>query len=311
MSSQNTQKRLSVLPRTEVLEAIQVYLIDCQARKLSPRTIERYQDLLSKFRQWLEACQISELLAITPAIMRAYLVELGESHNTGGVHIYFRTIRTWLYWCKREYRLERWEPLRNIKVRKPDDEPLNPVPIADVKAMLDTCKERRFLDMRDKAVLLCLLDTGARAAEFLGLNIGDVDPVTGVVRIRDGKGGRPRTVFLGAKSRRELTRYIRRFRAKKDAREPLWVGHFWNRLSYSGLRQIIKRRARLAGVHAHPLHAFRRAFAILSLKGGADLESLRLLLGHRDTSVIRRYLKFAQDDLRAIHQRSSPVDNLL
>lgn len=74
---------------------------------------------------------------------------------------------------------------------------------------------------------------------------------------------------------------------------------------------LVQKRARVAGVQAPPLHAFRRAFAIGALRAGVDLVSLQRLLGHADLSVIRRYLAQTEEDLARAHAKGSPVDNLL
>jgi site-specific recombinase XerD len=58
-------------------------------------------------------------------------------------------------------------------------------------------------------------------------------------------------------------------------------------------------------------HAFRRAFALASLRGGMDVYSLQRLMGHADLSVLRRYLAQTEGDLQAAHQKAGPVDRLL
>ncbi len=71
------------------------------------------------------------------------------------------------------------------------------------------------------------------------------------------------------------------------------------------------RRAEAAGVPVPSLHAFRRSFALLSLRAGMDVYSLQRLMGHADLSVLRRYLAQTEEDLRRAHERCSPVDSLL
>ena len=74
-----------------------------------------------------------------------------------------------------------------------------------------------------------------------------------------------RITFLGAKARRELVRYLR---LRPDARpsDPLWATETGSRLTYAGLRQVVRRRALRAGLDHEPsLHSFRRSFALLSL----------------------------------------------
>ncbi len=125
--------------------------------------------------------------------------------------------------------------------------------------MRATCERRTFAGDRDRAVLLCLLDTGCRASEFVGLDVQDINLANGAVIIRKDKGGKFRTAFVGASTRRELLRYLRQW---ADADGPLWVTMGGGRLTYAGLRQIVRRRAQAAGVPAPSLHSFRRGFAL-------------------------------------------------
>ena len=66
-----------------------------------------------------------------------------------------------------------------------------------------------FTGLRDKAIFLSLLDTWARASEFLNINLEDINPITGEIMIRAGKGRKPRNVFIGQKSRKTLRKYLR------------------------------------------------------------------------------------------------------
>jgi integrase/recombinase XerD len=151
------------------------------------------------------------------------------------------------------------------------------------------------------------MDTGARAQEFISIDLEDVDLVTGVILIRHGKGGKPRTVFLGKKSRKALRTYLR---SRQDNSSALWVSKSNERLTYWGLRQIMRRRAEKAGVQKPSLHSFRRFFAITMLRNGTDLVTLARLLGHSDLQVLERYLNQLPEDLQAAHYKASPVDNL-
>ena len=67
--------------------------------------------------------------------------------------------------------------------------------------------------------MLFLLDTGIRASELCSLNIEDVNPIQGDVKILLGKGKKPRTVYLGSKSRKALRNYLR---LREDNNKALW-----------------------------------------------------------------------------------------
>jgi integrase/recombinase XerD len=58
------------------------------------------------------------------------------------------------------------------------------------------------------------------------------------------------------------------------------------------------------------MHAFRRAFAVNSLRNGMDVVTLQRLMGHADLSVIDRYLALLDEDLQRAHDRYGVVDNL-
>jgi integrase len=78
-----------------------------------------------------------------------------------------------------------------------------------------------------------------------------------------------------------------------------------------GLRGILRRRADRARVAVPGPHAFRRAFALLSLRQGIDTISLQRLMGHSDQSVLQRYLKQDKLDLQIAHRRAGLLDRLL
>lgn len=90
----------------------------------------------------------------------------------------------------------------------------------------------------------------------------------------------------------------------------MWVSVEGNRLTYSGLRQIIRRLSGHANTPEPTLHDFRRAFALACLRNGMDIYSLQNLMGHADLQVLRRYLKQTREDLQAAHAKGSPVEHL-
>ncbi len=306
------EQLLSILPETGLCESIRAFLIDCQSRRLSTRTLALYGRELAAWREWTEGQGVTSPLAVTPDLLRRYFLALAGHRRPGGQHIAFRVLKTFFRWYEREYEPRGWRnPIAKVQAPKLPQEPLPPVALDDLRAMLATCEARTFGGDRDRAILLCLLDSGCRASEFLALNAGDVDLASGAVRIRHGKGGKARVTFLGAKARKALLAYLRH-RGNLAGEAPLWVTAGGDRLTYAGLRHVVRRRALRAGLRKEPpLHGFRRAFALGALRAGVDLVSLQRLLGHADLSVIRRYLAQTQDDLQAAHAKGSPVDRLL
>ena len=140
------------------------------------------------------------------------------------------------------------------------------------------------------------------------INLEDVEFNNGKVIIRQGKGRKPRYVFTNKTTIRALRGYLR---ARDDLRTPaLFVSKTMERLTYEGLRQVVQRRSKLAGLKKLPaLHDFRRQFALSMLNNGADIFSLQRLMGHQDISILRRYLAQTTEDISKAHAKGSPVEN--
>lgn len=284
------------------------------ARKAEGRaagSLRFYKQKLKLFLDYCQAYAIDRISQITPAFIRYYLLYLRESdHNEGGTHAAFRSLRAFLNWYENEAMPEGWgNPIRKVKAPKVPTEPLEPVSQETIASMIKVCDRGTFTGDRDAAILLCLLDTGARASEFLNVDLDDLNQASGAILIRKGKGGKPRTVFLGRHSRRLLRRYLNH---RTDACPALWVTHprvSSERLGYDGLRGVIHRRSVDAQVVEPTLHDFRRAFAIAMLRNGTNIYTLAKLMGHEGTTVLEKYVKQTSQDTEGAHRRAGPVDN--
>ena len=281
-----------------------------QAKKvegISAFTLTFYKQQLGHFLRYCEAQVITRVNEITPNIIRQFMLWHEETgHNPGGLHAAFRVLRTFLIWYDNEVEPDGWRnPIHKVKAPKLSQEPLEPADLDDVAALINVCRGSKFLDVRDKALLMFLLDTGARAREVSKIDMDDVDLVSGQVLIRQGKGRKPRLVFLGKTSRKALRTYVK---ARVDTSSALWVNSEGERLCYGGMRGVVVRRANQAGINAPSLHSFRRAFAINMLRAEVDLVTIARLLGHSSLKTLERYLKQLPDDLRVAHAKGSPVD---
>ena len=293
--------------RSPMTLASQSFILDCESRALSSETVAFYRKKLAPFLAFLKARNVTDPQGITPAILRAYLVELQRAHNPGGTHCHFRAMRAFVRFLVAEGDVSP-SPLANVKAPKTPQAIIDPVSLDTVSKMLKACKGD--LAARDTAMLLTLLDSGLRASELCALDVGDLDIASGRVLVKHGKGDKPRVVFLGARARRAILKMLKT-RADVAPTSPMWLTCDGERLRYAGLRQILRRRAHDANVPEPSAHDFRRAFALLSLRGGCDVYALQKLMGHADLTVLRRYLAQTESDLAEAHRKSSPVDKML
>lgn len=271
------------------------FLNDRRSQNLSPKSIRFYHDKIGGFIGWCALNGVNEIQDVTADMIRSYILHLQEmGHTPGGVHAYFRSIRAFMYFYEYEYEPENWRnPIRKVKAPKVVDEPLQGVGIENVKLLLDACEKDTPMGQRNRTMLLLLLETGVRAQELLAINVEDVDFSDSSILIRQGKGRKPRTVFMGATARRNLRKHMRNI----PERGALFLNREGERLKYGGLRETLKRLSAKAGLPPVSIHSFRRTFALEQLRRGVDLFTISRLMGHTSLQVLSRYLKQSKEDL--------------
>jgi site-specific recombinase XerD len=245
---------------------------------------------------------------VTADVIRRYMVSMEtEGHNAGGILLHYRAIKAFSRFWQEETDGEYRDPFRKVRPPKVVVKPIPGIPVEDVMKMVDCASGQQ--QIRDIALLLTLLDTGARMTEFLSMNVGDLDLEEGKINIIKGKGYKARRVFIGKRCRRALRRYLKE-RKRLRHEDPLWVNDEGDRLSETALRSVMRRRSIDAKLGYEPgIHDFRRAFALAMQRNGADVITISRQMGHSSLEVLKRYLDQDEEDLRKSHERCSPVDN--
>lgn len=285
--------------------AIESYLLDGKARNLRPATITAYGLQLDYFSHWAAARGVTTLETITPTLIKTYFtdqLQRGLSPHTAKMS--GRCLRAWLNWCVAEGLLPE-SPMQRVKLPRTDAPNPDFFTVAEVRRMLDGASTR------DRALLLFLLDSGARLGETAALTVADVDLASGRVRLRtQTKSRRPRTVYLGNVAAGAMAAWLReRPAAPHDA---LWTAAVGDAaITRIGVQEIVKRAGRRVGVKPCAPHRFRRTFAAWSLRSGADVAAVAEMLGHSDVGMLKHYAALIDDDLKRAHDVHSPADNFL
>lgn len=298
---------MSTDQETPLERAAHAFLLDREVMGCTASTLAYYRDYIGRLIAWLSAHGVTAATGITLDLLRAYIADAqGRGLAPKTVHHHASVARTFCKWLTAEG-LTPTDVAERLPRPKVPKKVLPALTKDDAKKLLDVCDCDR-----DKALLLFMLDTGARRAETVAVNVGDVDTRTGAVTIAQGKGQKGRVVYLGVQSRRALTRYLLDRNDGPDA--PLWTsqkhGCDGERLTSWGVTLILKRLGERAGVHVHP-HMLRRTFAIWSLRAGMDVARLAALLGHSDLATVRKYLAIEGADLADAHAQHGAVDTLL
>jgi len=279
------------------------FIFDRTSQEFSVGTIRFYAVKINKFVKYCTGHGLQGMDEITPQLIREYLVWLqNDGHTPGGVHAYYRALKTFLKWYEDEQDGDWINPINRARMKAPKADLLEP---ADEKAIE---KMTAIAKMRDRAILLCLLDTGARGEEFVSLNFDDVNQITGIVKILHGKGGGFRIVYIGKKTRTALRKYVK---TRSDNNFAVFVGDEGERLTYWGLRQILRRLSEKANVAYQSPHSFRRLCAITIYRQSGDIYAVQRYMGHKSIETTKRYLRITEADNLLFAIRGSPVDKLM
>lgn len=149
---------------------------------------------------------------------------------------------------------------------------------------------RHRLAVRDRALVVLLLNTGLRISEACALEMQDVEmgERSGWVTVRSGKGGRERRVPLNREARQALGEWLSK---RGEAEGAVFAG-----LTPSGAQRRLGEIGRRAGVEVHP-HTLRHTFAKNLVDRGVGLERVAMLLGHSSLNTTRVYVVPGERDL--------------
>ena len=185
-----------------------------------------------------------------------------------------------------------------------------PMQYVPTEAVMDrlfkSIRGRSPCDLRDRALFEVAYSTGFRTAELAAMTVDSVDLVHGTVRGLT-KGRRERVLPLTQAAVVSLKAYLAKARPVLAARgsscPAMWLREHGGRLACSAIQDTARRRGREIGVPL-TIHSVRRAFATHLMLNGASVAEVKELLGHSSYQHMQHYIRYAPEELRAIHRRS-------
>ena len=287
-----------------------------RARDLSSETLRLRRHNIRTLTRFLERQGLSTRIAeITKADLEEFLIAAKRGHSEHTLMSHFNTLRVFFNWLVGEEELIH-SPIARIPKPELHEQPPDVLTADEIQRLLRTCGGKSFADRRDRAILLLLIDTGMRRQDVVQLTLDTIDREAQTVSIVS-KGRRARKPHYDKVAAAALDAYLRaRLRYVTEhprlaSEHGLWLG-LRGRLTATGVYQIVRRRAKQAGLDGVHPHLFRHGFAHDWLAAGGQEGDLATLAGWTPGSpMLRRYgAALRQDRAIEAHKRFSPANRL-
>ncbi len=290
----------------DVLNKFVIYLKD--EKNYSDYTITNYSIDIEEFYVFLKKENITRLQDVDYKVLRKYLNYMTENkYSNKTISRKLSSLRTFFkYLVKKEIIND--NPM--ILISNPKEEKKLPkyLNYGEIEKILEIPNKETTLGLRNACILEILYSTGIRVSELVNLKIRDIDFYNKKIRVL-GKGNKERIVLFGNRCENLLERYIKESRAvlNKKKVEYLFLNNLGQNISVRSIENIIDKIEKEACLKfSISPHVFRHTFATHLLDNGADLNSVKELLGHENLNTTAIYTHVSNERLRKVYLECHP-----
>lgn len=275
---------------------------------LASRTIEEYSHDLKIFfsffaPQFKKGMNLNDIDERTIREFLTYL-KLDKNYSAKALNRKIATLKGYFSYLESEDVIQK-SPLNKIKSAKLGKHLPKVLTKDEVErffAAIDASKDPSSL--RDKAIFELFYATGIRISELVSLNHDSIDFENMLIKIR-GKGNKERYVLINESAKKALKDYLA---VRPKASSPaLFISRKNVRISDRMIEYIFDKYLKAAAINkdASP-HTLRHSFATHMLEGGADLMSIKELLGHENLSTTQIYTNISLKHIEETYRKSHP-----
>jgi len=289
---------------SDLSQALEEFLLARQADGLAQRTLNDYRWHVETF------LKASPNITTYEALQKAVFHYFSQPCSAGYRNIKLKYLKAFFNWCVSQGYLPA-NPAAGIKKAKEDLSNIRHVPLEALKKLLQQPDKHSYTGLRDYCLMLVQIDTGARPGELFQVRVNDLNLEARELYIRPevAKTRVGRTLVLSPFTCQALLRFLK-IRPKWWSEEvPLFATENGRPLNASWWSKRLAKYCKKAGVKVTP-YGLRHSFAIEFLKEANDPFALQRILGHKDLTMTRRYIRYLQDDIREAHEKASPVAKL-
>lgn len=278
-------------------------------RGYSENTIINYENDIEEFMSFLEKEGIKKISEVNYDIVRFFLMELyNKKYSRNSVSRKLSSLRSFFKFLHSKNKIE-MNPFSLVSSPKKEKRLPKFLYNEDIEKIFEVPDTIKPLGQRDYLILELLYDTGIRVGELVNIKLNDIDFSNRTIRIL-GKGNKERIVLFGVYLDDSLNLYLNdgRIGILKDKNSDyLILNGRGNNITTRGVRLIIENIIKKACIKTHATpHTLRHTFATHLLENGADLLTVKELLGHSSLSSTQVYTHVTNERLRNVYLNSHP-----
>ena len=291
------------------------FSFQCQCRNLSPRTIKNYGKQIDYLIRYLEQEKgVTHIQDVEPAYIKSFLLEMKKTgHTPNYINDLLKAYKVYFRYAYNEGYTKTLltEKIQNVKSPKVI---IRTFSEQELKKMANYYQGYTYLEIRNKVIMLMLIDTGIRLSELIGLTEEQLKFDYIIIR---GKGAKERVVPKSPLLGKWLIKYLavrKSFFAYHLIPDNIFLSRTGKPLTSTMIDHIVKEAGKACGVSEDvrvSAHTFRHTYAQYQLKNGLDIYSLSRLLGHESITITQTYLNGLRDkEVLKQAQNTSPLMNL-
>lgn len=293
------------------------FIFDCQLRKFTVRTTKSLKGNNSRMIRYLKnEFGITELEKVKRQHIQSFINYLSDQgRKETYINGLIKSYRAFFAYCVEEEYISQ-NPMEKIKWQREEMPVIRTFNEDEVLRMINYYSGHTFLQIRNKFIIVLLLDSGIRNNELCDIRMEDI--TDNAIRIH-GKGKKIRYVPLTTMINKMFVKYnrVRSAYIKDKPRyqtEYLFLSQKGQKLTIEAIERVIKICGDAVKVREEircSPHTCRHYYAQTQLKNGCDLFTVSKLLGHSNINITKRYLNSMEtDDILEIGAKTSPLTNL-
>jgi integrase/recombinase XerD len=271
---------------------------------LSVQTIAIYRSLINRAYALLEGCR----RPLTSQDIEILVQKLKERHNKPtSISIYLRSLKTFFEWSVKQGHLTKNPVGKMSDYFRMQLTVINSLSLVSVQAVLDAIRTNNRNVERNMAIVKLMMDTGIRPGELLSLTMDNLDMRLYRVNV-NGKTGE-RLLPFTSMTKRAIQDYLD-VRVAPLGEEYVFLQKESQPMTKQALKSVFRYAQKKTGIPRLYPYLMRHTSATNYLREGADLETVRMMLGHTTYAITQRYLSLNTTDLARVQRRCSPVNKL-